>query len=187
MTIERIIDSIELLPPDSNRALANIAVERKFRKGHLLLRAGRVENSLYLIRKGIVRAWSLAGDKEITFWFGTEGDAVLSMRSYIENLGGYEDVELLEDCELYQLNTVRLRDLYRQDIHIANWGRRLAEKELFKTEQRLISREFRNARERYLELLNDNPGLIHRVQLGHIASYLGITQVSLSRIRAEIR
>ena len=62
-----------------------------------------------------------------------------------------------------------------------------AEKELVKTEERLISRQFRNATERYKALLKYNADLVQRVQLGHIASYLGITQVSLSRIRAEIK
>ena len=83
--------------------------------------------------------------------------------------------------------TKRLKKLFDEEIHIANWGRRFAEQELVKTEERLISRQFRTAKERYKEILKDNPDLIQRVQLGHIASYLGITQVSLSRIRAEIK
>ena len=109
------------------------------------------------------------------------------MKSYVANQKGYEDIELLENCELYELKTQNLRKLFDEDIHIANWGRRYTEQELVKTEERLISRQFRNATERYKELLKDNPDLIQRVQLGHIASYLGITQVSLSRIRAEIK
>lgn len=98
-----------------------------------------------------------------------------------------EDIELLEDCELYELKIQNLQKLFEKDIFIANWGRRFAEQELIKTEERLISRQFRTARERYKELLKNNSDLIQRVQLGHIASYLGITQVSLSRIRAEIK
>ncbi|MEG2100855.1 MAG: Crp/Fnr family transcriptional regulator, partial [Flavobacterium sp.] len=81
----------------------------------------------------------------------------------------------------------KLQKLFEIDIHIANWGRKFAEKELIKTEERLISHQFSNATERYLELLQNNPQLIQRVQLGYIASYLGISQVSLSRIRAEIK
>jgi CRP-like cAMP-binding protein len=80
-----------------------------------------------------------------------------------------------------------LQQLFETDIAMANWGRRFAEKELIKTEERLISRQFRTATERYQELMQQQPGLLQRVSLGHIASYLGITQVSLSRIRADIR
>lgn len=109
------------------------------------------------------------------------------MKSYVANEKGYEDIELLEDCELYELKAAQLQKLFEEQIDIANWGRKFAEKELVKTEERLISRQFRTATERYINLLKNNPDLIQRVQLGHIASYLGITQVSLSRIRAEIK
>ncbi|MGJ8734563.1 MAG: Crp/Fnr family transcriptional regulator, partial [Cellulophaga sp.] len=87
----------------------------------------------------------------------------------------------------YKLETSKLKQLFFDDIHIANWGRKFAEQELIKTEERLISRQFRTATERYQDLLKNNSDLIKRVQLGHIASYLGITQVSLSRIRASIK
>jgi CRP-like cAMP-binding protein len=87
---------------------------------------------------------------------------------------------------LYRLKREAIHSLFEQDIHIANWGRKFAEQELIRTEARLISRQFSTASERYQELLRSNPDLLHRVQLGHIASYLGITQVSLSRIRSTL-
>lgn len=92
----------------------------------------------------------------------------------------------MEDCQLYRLDTHQLHQLFLNDIEIANWGRLLAERELVKTEKRLIDQQFLPAKERYQKLLQENPSLIHRVPLGHIA-YLGIAQVSLSRIRAEIK
>jgi CRP-like cAMP-binding protein len=143
--------------------------------------------TVYFIRKGFVRAYAYTGDHEVTFWFGREGEPVLSMKSYVQQQKGYEDIELLEDCELYEIKAADLQRLFQEDIHIANWGRRFAEQELVRTEERLISRQFRTATERYKELLKENPDLVQRVALGNIASYLGITQVSLSRIRAEIR
>jgi CRP-like cAMP-binding protein len=100
---------------------------------------------------------------------------------------GYENIELLENSELYRLATHNLQKLFLEDVQIANWGRKFAEQELIKTEERFISGQFRTATERYVELLQNNPGLIQRVQLGYIASYLGITQVTLSRIRASIK
>lgn len=187
MEIEQILDLIYPLPETSKLLLQNAAKEVSYSKGHILLRADKIETNLYFIRKGIARAYSNRDDNEVTFWFGKEGDTVLSMKSYVANQKGYEDIELLEDCELYELKSKTLQKLFKEDIHIANWGRKFAEKELVKTEERLISRQFRTATERYATLINDYPHLIQRVQLGHIASYLGISQVSLSRIRAEIR
>ncbi|MFA1771697.1 Crp/Fnr family transcriptional regulator [Rufibacter glacialis] len=161
--------------------------EVTYPKGHLLIRADHIEPNLYFIKKGIARAFAYQGGEEVTFWFGREGDPVISMKSYIENQKGYESIELLEESVLYELKAVTLQKLFVEDLHLANWGRRFAEQELIKTEERLISRQFRSASERYQQLLRENPDLVQRVQLGHIASFLGITRGSLSRIRAEIR
>lgn len=187
MKIEVILDKIHPLPKTSKRSLLGHITEIAYPKGHILIRAEKVETKIFFIKQGIVRAYANSGDTEVTFWFGKEGDTAISMKSYVENLQGYENIELLEDCKFYELKTKSLQQLFEQDIHIANWGRKFAEQELIKTEERLIGRQFRTAMERYQELLNTHPDLIQRVQLGHIASYLGITQVSLSRIRAETR
>lgn len=187
MNIDQIIDNTHKLPDTSKLTLKNSIAEVRYPKGHILLRADKIEKNIYFIKQGIARAYSKTAGNEITFWFGREGDPVISMKSYVANQRGYEDIELLEDCELYLLKTSDLQKLFNKDIHIANWGRKFAEQELVKTEERIISRQFRTATERYKELLKENPDLIQRVQLGHIASYLGITQVSLSRIRADIK
>jgi len=187
MTIDQILDNIYLLPNESRLAVKRCFSEKKYAKGFILMNTNKVENSIYFLKKGIVHAYINDVDQKITFWFGKEGDPVLSMRSYVSNQKGYEEIELLEDCELYKIETSELQKLYEQDIHIANWGRKFAENELIKTEERLISKQFRTATERYKEIIKSSPDLLQRVQLGHIASYLGITQVSLSRIRSDIK
>lgn len=187
MNLEEILHLTSPLPNQSLEKLVEIVKEVKFPKNHLLIRADRIENKIYLVKKGILRAYASTENHDITFWFGKEGDAVISMNSYTKNIKGYENIELLEDAILYQINNADLQTLYQQDIHMANWGRKLAEQELVKAEERLISRQFKTATERYHDLLLYHPELLRRVQLGHIASYLGITQVSLSRIRSEIK
>jgi hypothetical protein len=124
-------------------------------------------------------------DREVTFWFSSEGAVIVSIRSYTEQAVSYETIELLEDSSLFRLPLQALRDLYSTDIHLANWGRVMVERVWQQTEQQLIARQFRTAEERYADLLEHNPQLIQRVALGHIASYLGITQVTLSRVRAK--
>lgn len=135
----------------------------------------------------MVRAYVIAAEGETTFWFGVEGDAVISMKSYILSQSGYEDIELLEDCVLYEIDLTNLKTLYTKDIHIANWGRKLAEQELLKTEERLINQQFLTAIERYEAFISNRPDIIKRVQLTYVASYLGMSAVSLSRIRAGVK
>ncbi|MHC5310041.1 Crp/Fnr family transcriptional regulator [Myroides sp. LJL116] len=185
MTISKIIDQIYKMPPQSKQTLMNCIEQVSYPKGHILLRANYVEKNIYFIQKGIVRAYAPLEQQDVTFWFGEEGQAILSMRSYVESEKGYENIELLEDCELYEIQIATLTNLYNQDIHIANWGRRLAERELLKLESRLVSFELLSAKERYDEFIAKSPSLLQRVPLKYIASYLGITPVSLSRVRKK--
>lgn len=187
MQLEQIIDNIYRLPEQSRVKLLDCFDTVDCRKGFVLFRYGWVEKHLYFIKSGIARAFSDSDGTEITFWFGSEGDPVISMKSYVAAQPGYENIELLEDCELYRTEVSVLQRLFETDVHIANWGRKFAERELVATEERFISRQFRTASQRYQELLASRPELVRRVALGHIASYLGITQVSLSRIRSELK
>ncbi len=187
MELNQIIDTIYPLTAKSKNLIKESIIETKFPKGHILFKANKIETSIYFIKKGIARAYAYSDDNQITFWFGKEGDPIVSMQSYVNNQKGYEDVELLEDCELYELKIEQLQKLFLEDIHIANWGRKFSELELIKSEERLIALQFNTATERYLALLKNYPSIIQRVPLSHVASYLGITQVSLSRIRANIK
>ena len=187
MEINQILDKIYCLKKDSKEKLLAYIYEEKYTKNHILFKADKIEKKLYFLKKGVVRAFSELPDNEITFWFGKEGDPILSMRNYIENQISYETIELLENCELFVIEISQLKKLFLSDIEIANWGRKLAEKELIKTEQRLISRQVRTATQRYQEFIKEYPDLIQRIPLGYIASYIGISQVSLSRIRAKIK
>jgi len=184
MDFEKIINEVKLIPAASIAKLAGITSKGNYRKGDFLFREGKVNNNIYFIGDGIARAFVHHEHREVTFWFAKEGDPLLSIQSYVENLPGYENIELLEDCVLFQLKKDDLEKLYSEDIHLANWGRKLADKSFVDTEKRLISRQFKTSVERYHELLNRQPDLFKRVQLKLIASYLGMTQVTLSRIRA---
>jgi CRP-like cAMP-binding protein len=155
-------------------------------KGHHVLEIGKIERDIYFISKGIVRAFTLVDGKEVTFWVGKEGATIVSMMGYVKNEPGYETMELMEDSELYVIKRAKLQQLYNEDIHIANWGRRFAETELLDAEVRVITLLLATATERYRDLLDNQSDLLQRLPLGCIASYLGITQVSLSRIRASI-
>lgn len=187
MEINVILDKIYQLPISSKKSITELVTEVEYTKGYKLLSADKVERDIFFLKKGIVRAYIYSSDGEVTFWFGKEGDTVVSMKSYVGDQQGYENIELLEDCTLYKLSVTALNKLFATDIHIANWGRKFAEQELLKTEERLIERQFSTATERYSKLIKNNPEFLQRIQLSHIASYLGITQVSLSRIRAQMK
>lgn len=187
MQLEDYLLKIYPLDPSSLNLLVAISSEVSFPKGHQLFNSERSANHIYIVRSGLVRASKWADEHEITFWFGMEGAIIISMYGYIKATSSYEDIYLLEDTLLYKINGTALQTLYETNLKIANWGRKLAENELLITEERLISRQIKSAKERYIQLIQDYPELLQRVPLSYIASYLGITQVSLSRIRNDIR
>lgn len=185
MDLQSIILSIYALSESSLHELVNQTETISYPKGHILSEAGKPDYYLYFLEKGIVRAYNLREGEEVTFWFGMEGSIICSMMNYIEKKPSYETIELLEDCLLHRIKTSTLEKLYSRNIELANWGRKYIEYEIIKVENRLIEQQLLSATERYDSLLKSRPTLIQRVPLGIIASYLGMTQVSLSRIRGK--
>lgn len=187
MDIREIIDRIYRMPESSAVRLAACMSSLSRPRGYCELEAGRVEPNLFFIGRGIARACISADGKKVTFWIGAEGSALVSLKSYVDNEPGYETVELMEDSLLYVLKRSDLERFLAEDIHIANWARRFAESEFLRTEQKLIPMLFLPAARRYETLLRERPELLRRVPLETLASYLGITPVSLSRIRARVK
>ena len=187
MDIKEIINLRYAMPDASLDKLRQCLTEVSYPKGFRVLESGKVEKDIFFIKKGIVRAYTSVDGKDITFWVGKEGATLVSMKGYVNDEPGYETMELMEDSVLYVLERKKLKELFSEDLHIANWGRRYAEMELLATEERLISMLSAIASERYKELLEKEPDLLQRLPLGSIATYLGVTQASLSRIRAQIK
>jgi CRP-like cAMP-binding protein len=187
MSLQEILNNIYPLPDCSINKIERFATKEVFPKGYCILKEGKIEPNIYFIDKGIARAYMTVEDKCVTFWIGKEGATIVSLKSYVCDEKGYETVELIEDSVLYKLNRNDLYKLYEEDIHIANWGRKFAEMEFIRTEERLIPMLSTTAAERYRTLIDNNPDLLQRVPLENLASYLGITPVSLSRIRANMK
>ena len=136
-------------------------------------------------RKHFGKSYIIVLNNDIEF---TQKDFISRLeKSYVNNQQGYESMELMENSVLYLLKRKDLHELFKEDIHIANWGRKFAESEFLQTEERLISLLFTTASERYMKLIQNNPELLQRMPLECLASYLGITPVSLSRIRAKLK
>ncbi len=185
MDINKTIQSVYAISEDAVSLFMDKIDTVEFTKGHILSRAGTRDNNFYFIKQGIVRAYITREDKDVTFWFGVEGDIVCSMRNFVNKTTSYENIDLLEDCVFYRIRMSDLDKLFQQNIEIANWGRSFLGHEIMRVENRLIEHQFATASERYQALLKNNPKLLQRVSLGIIASYLGISQVSLSRIRGK--
>ncbi|MBV5282828.1 MAG: Crp/Fnr family transcriptional regulator [Paludibacter sp.] len=158
---------------------------RKVKKGDILVSEGKVCNQLFFIRKGFLRRFHYQNGKEITSWFGFENDFATSIYSFVSQKTGYENIEAIEDSALYVINYDDLNNIYHEHPEFNYAGRLLTEKYYIDLMERTLSLQFQSAKENYHQLVATHPHLLKRASLGHIASYLGISQETLSRIRAK--
>ncbi|MGK9123903.1 Crp/Fnr family transcriptional regulator [Olivibacter sp. SA151] len=158
-----------------------------FKKKDHLLRLNETNKSIYFILKGGVRTYYINehGD-DITSWLLFENDLAISVYSFFSQQPSFEAIEALDDCVTLTLSHDALSVLYQQHVEFNYIGRYLTEQYYIRSEAKANSLRMMSATERYLDLLKSQPLLLNRVSLGHVASYLGITQSTLSRIRASI-
>lgn len=167
--------------------LAQHFTEQYLPKHHLLTRPGVKNNYVYFIGQGCTRTFFLIADREVTNWFSKEGDITFSSNALYHRTPGFEYVELLEDSLLYVIPIDTLNTLYETNIEIANWSRVIHQEVLLKMQMLRLDRLSLSAKERYKKFVSENSDLFNRVNLGFIASYLGMTQQHLSMLRAELR
>ncbi|WP_299557149.1 Crp/Fnr family transcriptional regulator [Seonamhaeicola sp.] len=159
-------------------------VNRK--KGDFLIKEGEAHDFVYFIKEGALRSYYINKDgKDVTLWFGFECDIAASLSNFIESKPSLENLVFLEDSTLLKIKRSTLLNLFNSNLELSIFGRKLAEIALLEMEQQILSIHFTDAKSRYLTLIEKFPHILQRVNLGHIASYLGITQVTLSRIRAN--
>ncbi len=157
----------------------------RFPRKHLLVKAGEYCRSAYFIEKGMTRSYWLVDGNEITTSFSGEGDIVFSMDELYYNKVSEEYVEALEDLVAYRICIGDLLELFRTNIEIANWGRIIHQNEYRRLHRSHRDRLTLSAGERYVEFRKQFPQVCQRVQLGYIASYLGTTLLTLSRLRSK--
>ena len=157
----------------------------RFPKRHLLIREGIYCKYAYFIEKGMTRSIWLVDGQEITTSFAWEGSIVFSMDELYYGKVSEEFVETLEEVEAYRIALTDLRHLFETDLEWCNWGRIIHQNEYRRLHQSHKERLTLPARERYEAFKQQFPEVCQRVNLGYIASYLGITLPTLSRLRAE--
>lgn len=186
MTFIAHISSILPVSETLEQELKIIAKPKRVAKGDLILRKDERCDSLFFVTKGLLRGYYYEEDKEITSWFSQEKEFATCFYSFIVQKPSFEFVQALEDSDLLQISYSALQNLYVTFPETERIGRIITENYYIKLEERILNLQFKTAKERYQKLLSSKPTLLLRAPLGHIASYLGISQETLSRIRAEM-
>jgi CRP-like cAMP-binding protein len=153
-------------------------------KNQVLIKEGQICDKLYFVEQGIGRSYYLKEDgKEITQWFFGVGNFMSSADSFFQQSPSFYYLEILEDSILYSISKEKMDLLLVKYHKMEKLVRLLSIEMLTKIVHKLNAVQFQTASERYDYMLTEFPDISHRVPLGHIASYLGMTQETLSRIR----
>lgn len=186
--MQNIIRSISSYYPVSDASIQQLTQHftvHRFPAKHLIIRGGVIDRNVYFIEQGLTRSYCLADGVEHTTWFSKEGDITFGLLCLYHNTAGFEFVETVEPTLAYSIPIGTLNSLYATNIELANWSRVIHQECLLTLQCVRIDNLTMTARDRYNVLLKTFPDICQRVNLGYIASFLGISLSTLSRIRAE--
>ncbi|MEO0582281.1 MAG: Crp/Fnr family transcriptional regulator [Bacteroidota bacterium] len=157
------------------------------KKGELFLKEGQHCKHLYFILSGFTRVYYLDLEgNEITHWFCAKDTIITSPFSYVKNERNILFFEALEDTELVLLSAKQISKLISHKPEFANALRDMNAEFAMVLSRRIMSIHTMTAEERYVNLMKEHPQIFQKAKLGYIASFLGITQQSLSRIRKNL-
>ena len=154
-------------------------------KDYHFLRENAVSDYLYYIKKGILRNYYFKNGKDVTEWIAMDGTFCFSIVSFFQRIPSKLMIHAIEPAEVYVLHYDDLMRLCDEDHEIERWFRKIITGSLILSQYRMDSIQFEAAQQRYDKLMEKRSHIIQRVPLAYIASFLGITQETLSRIRAN--
>ena len=186
----KLIKSVYANPSISNdgyRVISGAHKRMHFKKGEVILRNGETAKDYILIESGILRKYVInVNGNEVTTKFHSTGDLSIVVLSFFHQLPSGEGIVAITDGVGWKIGFMEFMNLLKSVKGLSEWERKLMSNQFFISEQRSIDILVKTATERYLELLSDNPELLEKIPLKYVASYLGVTDSSLSRIRKQI-
>jgi CRP-like cAMP-binding protein len=157
-----------------------------FKKGDYLLRKGQICMQSFIVQTGIARKYFVVGDKELTTEFYFESDVAISFESYVMQIPSNEHIQAITDITVSAMDYDAFQKAKAQHPQLRELDTMMGDYYTVWLEKRLFHFHTLNATERYQLLLANQPALIQNVPLTFIASYLGVSLETLSRIRAKI-
>jgi CRP-like cAMP-binding protein len=181
------INSIKPIPKNSCTTLVSIVSIRKFSKGDNLVKVGEKSNEVYVLKSGLIRSFYTDDNgkeyiNQIFVPFKTSG----ALGALLENKPSKYSYDCLSDCEVYAINFKKLKEFTQTDQYISQIYTSILEEAYLILESKIYDLSVLNATDRYLKLKQKISEIDNLIPQYHIASYLNITPVQLSRIRKEI-
>lgn len=167
--------------------IAGYFAHQQFTKGEFLLKAGQVSDVYFFLEEGYMRAFAEdINGNDVTTVFYVPGQMIFEVASFFDRSRSRENIQALSDCRGRLLTFRQLNELFHALPEFREFGRAVLAKGFAALKERMLSTITETAEERYAALLRSNPDILQHAPLKYIATYLGITDTSLSRIRAGL-
>ncbi|WP_157584787.1 Crp/Fnr family transcriptional regulator [Spirosoma arboris] len=187
--IDRLRQRFDLLTSQSDDdwlRFSTIVESVAYQKNDCLIQAGQAEKYIYYIDEGMVRLFLTNNGRDISLDFIFSNDFVSAYSSFLTGQPTAFTVQALSDVQALRFSRTKLLALYDQSHKAERIGRLIAEQAFLRKTSREVQFLTNNAKQRYVQLLEQNPVLVQTIPVRHLASYLGIAPESLSRIRREV-
>ncbi len=181
------LKSFNILTDEEIESFQDLVTYKKLKKNDFLIKEGQTSQEVAFIISGCFRSfyYSSSGE-ETTYCFTFSNAFITAYSSFITQTKTAENIHALSDVELFSISKANILKLEESSTNWLKLFKFLAEQEYIKMEQRIFLLQRENAEKRYSDLLENHPELLQLVPLHYLASYLGITQRHLSRIRKTI-
>lgn len=175
-----------LLSREDFRAIFSSHEKVTYKKGDFVLHEGQVADMYLILESGLMRSFVYNyNGKDITTNFFCASEIIIEVSSLFQRIPTQENIHVLTDCVCWKIDFDAFQKLFHSIEGFSEWGRAWMSKSLFDFKQRSVSMITDSATERYHHLLAEKPSVLRHAPLKYVASYLGITDSSLSRIRKE--
>lgn len=181
-----VLEYFHPLPEGVKEYLKKHSYSCSIRKGKLLLKAGQVSEHIYFIKKGAIRGFIKEGKKDITTWITAENEVVSSISTLDSRTPALENMQAIENCELLALTFDDFQNLYVEFPEFNIVARKVLQKYYQDAEGRAFIARLTKAENKYRLFIKRYAHLVNRIPLKYIASFLGITLETLSRVRKRI-
>ena len=185
--LKTFIASFNLLSIDEITEALQYFELKNFKKGEPLIQAGKTCNWIAFINSGLIRNfYTSSKDEEVTYCITFANTFISAYSSFITGKPTFENIEALADTEVLLIHRKAFKTLVESNHNWLKFSNHFAEQSYVLMENRLIALQKESADKRYRDLMANHPKLLKEVPLKHIASYLGITQRHLSRLRRQV-
>ena len=178
-------DALLLEHPELAEAFQSIMTFKKYQKHDIIHKAGTVCSHFHIVISGISRVFYYKEDKDITVHFASEKESITAIDSLIQRTRSKYSIEALEDLEVFSISINDLESLFEKEPKYERFGRLFLQQIYIELVARIDDLQLHSTKERYDILLIKKPHLFKRVASKHIASFLGMTAETFSRIRAK--